>query len=78
MSINKLHVEACIYLGKALKPSLEGQGKKHMIVLYPKATGLSLPFCFEQKAGHVGNMNKGWGDSRQAGVHIYDALSKIK
>ena len=39
---------------------------------------ISLPFCFEQKAGHVGNVNKRWRDSRQAGIHIYDALLKIK
>ena len=37
-----------------------------------------MPFCVEQKAGYVGNVNKRWGDSRQAGIHIFDAMSKIK
>jgi hypothetical protein len=37
-----------------------------------------LPFGVGKKGGHVGNVNKRWGDSKQAGIHIFDAMSKIK
>ena len=39
---------------------------------------ISLPFGVGKKGGNVGNVNKSWGDSKQAGIHIFDAMSKIK